>query len=98
MKKRNKVILEPRLKNWFLCFAELQRARHGWDMQRSLAEAKRLLPPEDQRGHTAALAKNTVCAQCSGQVSRSVGGTGHIVDGRGREGHCAWALVLVRHL
>ena len=44
MKKRKKVILEPRLKNWFLCFAELQLARHGWDMQRSLAEAKRLCP------------------------------------------------------
>ena len=43
-KKRKKVILEPRLKNWFLCFVELQRARHGWDMQRSLAEAKRLCP------------------------------------------------------
>ena len=44
MKKRKKVILDPRLKNWFLCFAELQRARHGGDMQRSLAEAKRLCP------------------------------------------------------
>ena len=39
-KKRKKVMLDPRLKNWFLCFVELQRARHGWDMQRSLAEAK----------------------------------------------------------
>ena len=42
--KAQKVILEPRLKNWFLCFVELQRARHGWDMLRSLAEAKRLCP------------------------------------------------------
>ena len=41
-KRKKKVILEPRQKNWFLCFAELQRARHGWYMQRSLAEAKRL--------------------------------------------------------
>ena len=48
MKKRKKVILDPRLKNWFLCFAELQRARHGGDMQRSLAEAKRLCPSFSQ--------------------------------------------------
>ena len=44
MKKRQKVILDPRLKNWFLCFAELQRAQHCWDTQRSLAEAKRVCP------------------------------------------------------
>ena len=43
-KKRKKVMLDPRLKNWFLCFVELQRARHGWDMQRPVAEAKRLCP------------------------------------------------------
>ena len=42
------MILDPRLKNWFLCFAELQRARHGGDMQRSLAEAKRLCPSFSQ--------------------------------------------------
>ena len=97
LKKRKKVILEPRLKNSFLCFAELQRARQGWEVACGGEEALPVLL-EDPRGHTAALAENTIGAQCSGQTSRSVGGTGHIVDGRGREGHRACALVLVRHL
>ena len=34
MKMRKKLILDPRLKNWFLCFAELQQARHGWERRR----------------------------------------------------------------
>ena len=38
------MLMEARQKNWFLCFEELQRARHGWDMQRSLRRRKRLYP------------------------------------------------------
>ena len=52
----------------------------------------------DPQGHTAALAETTIGAQCHGQASCPVGGTVHIVDGRGREGHCTRALVRVRHL
>ena len=52
----------------------------------------------DPQGHTAALAETTIGAQCYGQASRPVGGTDHIVDGRGREGHCTSAFVRVRHL
>ena len=54
------------------------------ETQRSLAEAKRLCPCFLE------IHKDTPRRW---QAIRLVGGTGHIVDGRGREGHCTCALL-----
>ena len=99
MKKRKKVILDPRLKNWFLCFAEGATRRGHADCAGGGEEALSVFLADPQ-GHTAALAETTIGAQCSRprQASPPVGGTDHIVNGRDREGHCTSALVRVRHL
>ena len=95
-----KVILEPRLKYLVPLFRGVAAGATRLGHAKVACGGEEALPVllGDPQGHTAALAGNTVGAQCSGQASRPVEVTDHIVDGRGREGHCACALVLVRHL